>query len=104
LNAEIEAARVGDAGRAFAVIANQVRQLSINTKNAVTIGKDNSEKIIPAIVALTDQASTFIDNLDHLNSRTQQIAAGAEEITSQAEFLEEVANALENQMIAATKE
>lgn len=101
LNAEIEAARSGDAGRAFAVIAGQVRILSDNTKNAVTIGKANSEKIIPAIKQLTKQASTFIDNLENLNSRTQQIAAGAEEITSQAELLEQIANTLENQMTEA---
>lgn len=104
LNAEIEAARSGDAGKAFAVIANQVRLLANNTKNAVTVGRENSDQIIPAIKELTKQASSFIDNLESLNSRTQQIAAGAEEITSQAEMLEQVANSLENQMVAASKE
>ncbi|MHB8128096.1 MAG: [Fe-Fe] hydrogenase large subunit C-terminal domain-containing protein [Mobilitalea sp.] len=103
LNAEIEAARAGDAGRAFAVIAGQVRLLSNSTKAAVAIGKENSDQIIPAIKELTKQATTFIDNLDDLNTRTQQIAAGAEEITSQAELLEQVADSLVNQMVEAVK-
>lgn len=104
LNAEIEAARSGDAGKAFAVIAGQIRMLSNNTKSAVTIGKENSDKIIPAIRELTNQAAAFINNLESLNSRTQQIAAGAEEITSQAELLEQVASSLESQMEEALKE
>lgn len=104
LNAEIEAARSGDSGRAFAVIAGQVRQLSINTKNAVAVGKENSEHIIPAILELTKQASTFIENLEGLNTRTQQIAAGAEEITAQTELLEQVADHLVKQMTEAVNE
>lgn len=98
LNAEIEAARAGDAGRTFSVIAGQVRQLSNNTKAAVAIGKENSEKILPAIKQLKEQAVMFVKNLENLNTRTQQIAAGAEEIASQTEMLEQVADSLINQM------
>lgn len=98
LNAEIEAARAGDAGRAFSVIASQVRLLSNNSKAAVALGKQNSEKILPAIKELKKQAAVFVNNLEELNTRTQQIAAGAEEISSQTEVLEQVADTLVNQM------
>lgn len=36
LNAAIEAARAGEAGKGFNIVANEVRKLSIQTKDSVT--------------------------------------------------------------------
>lgn len=104
LNAEIEAARSGEAGKAFAVIAGQVRQLSVNTKNAVNASRTTSEQIIPAIKEMEDKTASFLIGIDELNTKTQQIAAGAEEISSQAELLEQVAISLSQQIIQAVQE
>ncbi len=50
LNAAIEAARAGEAGRGFAVVADEVRKLAENTKNA-------SESIGKIMLMLQDDAS-----------------------------------------------
>ncbi len=50
LNAAIEAARAGEAGRGFAVVADEVRKLAENTKNA-------SESIGKIMLMLRDDAS-----------------------------------------------
>jgi len=62
LNAAIEAARAGEAGRGFAVVADEVRKLSSQTEEA-------TKEINKAILAMTDMAN---DNLSAIVSHSMQ--------------------------------
>lgn len=57
LNAAIEAARAGEAGRGFAVVADEVRKLAENTKNAsISIGKIMDDLLREAAAMLEDSS------------------------------------------------
>ena len=60
LNAAIEAARAGDAGRGFSVVATNIRDLSENSKDAVGSARENDEGIHQAI----DRINKIIDNFN----------------------------------------
>jgi methyl-accepting chemotaxis protein len=60
LNAAIEAARAGEAGRGFAVVADEVRKLAENTKNA-------SESIGKIMLMLQDEASKMLNDSEEMH-------------------------------------
>lgn len=90
LNASIEAARSGESGKAFAVIANRVKELADQTKHAVEAGKNSSEVFAPAIANLSEKAEDFINHIGQINEKTQEIATASEEITAMSQTLETV--------------
>jgi methyl-accepting chemotaxis protein len=79
LNATIEAARAGEAGRGFAVVASEVKQLATQTSKAT----EEISGRIQAVQGATDQAVSAIDNVDktitHINEIGARIAAAVEE-------------------------
>ncbi|MEO5360899.1 MAG: bacteriohemerythrin [Nitrospirota bacterium] len=80
LNAAIEAARAGEQGRGFAVVADEVRKLAEKTSSAT---KEISEMI------LTIQEST-VSAVDSMNEVSQEVSSGAEFINQAGTTLVEI--------------
>lgn len=106
LNAAIEAARAGEAGRGFAVVADEVRKLAEKTMQAthevsqvitaIQAGSKNSISSVDSAAAAIDEVKRFVNEADaslssivHLVEDTagqiQAIATAAEEQTSVTE-------------------
>lgn len=106
LNAAIEAARAGEAGRGFAVVADEVRGLAQRTQKSteeieglvaglqngtqqVAAVMNNSRALTDSSVALTRKAGDSLENItrtvSNIQSMNQQIAAAAEQQSAVAE-------------------
>ncbi|MEZ6192499.1 MAG: carbonic anhydrase [Phycisphaerales bacterium] len=80
LNAAIEAARAGEHGRGFAVVADEVRKLADRTTKATEEIGDS----IKAIQTETEQA------VQRMESGTQQVRVGVEKATLAGQSLEQI--------------
>lgn len=71
-NASIEAARAGNAGKGFRVIANEVKKLSGDTNKTSEEIKKNVEVLVQSIASLDEKTKTNAQLLTNLASETQE--------------------------------
>jgi len=110
LNAAIEAARAGEHGRGFAVVADEVRKLAESTQYALLEISASIDKLVSSVVSAADsfkvqenqinginsaliefndiskENSKIANEIDDLTSSISSISRGLIEATSKAKF------------------
>ena len=78
LNAAVEAARAGESGAGFAVVANEVRNLSVRSADAVK----NTSELIQGILTRIDEGAGFVTKVSDAFANVAEVAAQIEGLTS----------------------
>jgi len=131
LNAAIEAARAGEAGRGFAVVADEVRKLAEKTMSATSdVGNaisniqqgtrkniENTVQSVETIDLVTEEANRSKESLHHIVSLVNDVTAQVQSIASAAEQqsvtseeidrsltdINEIANQTSNAMVSSSE-
>lgn len=91
LNAAIEAARVGEAGRGFEVVATEIRKMADNSTKSVEEIKGIIETIGQKMKRISEEIPGLLEISQHQAAATQEIAASVQGLTDYVENIESIA-------------
>jgi len=88
LNAAIEAARAGEAGRGFAVVADEVRKLAeessriaVEVQNAIAKVNENVNMVVDATTESVRDVEKIVENVKDISSRMKEIASDVKSVS-----------------------
>ncbi len=96
LNAAIEAARAGEQGRGFAVVADEVRGLAVRTQDSLNEVNTNVTSIIDKIHAINGEMKSGVNSLAGL---IETSATVSKQITNNSKILDDSTRAFADNMV-----
>ncbi|UTT84796.1 methyl-accepting chemotaxis protein [Vibrio pelagius] len=107
LNAAIEAARAGEHGRGFAVVASEVRELSLMTNNSTQQIETTIQGLTNGIDKTVAKMSESLDQTEHVKRQTKGVVNAIESIHFQIgemfDLNSQIATASEEQSVVSAE-
>ena len=82
LNAAIEAARAGEHGRGFAVVADEVRKLAERTSKSLGEIEANTNMLVQGINEMSESIKEQVESINQINSTVTQLESITQENTN----------------------
>lgn len=82
LNAAIEAARAGDAGRGFGVVATEIRKLSESSKNTALKIVELTNKIQDSVDKTVESSKSTLETTEQQSAAIEEVNASLQEVTA----------------------
>ena len=96
LNAAIEAARAGEHGRGFAVVADEVRKLAERTQKSLGEIEANTNVLVQSINDMAESIKQQTQNVGNMNETISQLESITEQNVSIANHSQEIYNAVDS--------
>lgn len=94
LNAAIESARVGEAGRGFGVVAEEVRKLAAFSAESVKGINEELNRIKEGITTLSERVCSIDNAVEEQTSSVEELTASCEALANLAGGLSDIANSM----------
>lgn len=94
INATIEAARVGELGRGFSVVANEIQKMAVSSTSSAGKIRETINGIKSDILGITGQVESFKQDTQEVLAAIEEIGVSLESIHEQAERLQKLAEKL----------
>jgi len=104
LNAAIEAARAGEHGRGFAVVADEVRKLAERTQKSLSEINTNISILSQSIMDIESSISEQTGSANQINGAISEIEQSTHENATTATEVNEIANRVQNMSSSALKD
>lgn len=92
LNASIEASRLGDQGKGFGVVAQEVRKLAVRSSESAGQIKEILEYFKNSTIEINDSTDTLLKIIKEQSRIIESIAASSEEMASVSAMLEKLSS------------
>lgn len=98
MNASVEAARSGDAGKGFAVIADEIKRLSEESREMSEVSDSNRDEIVKSVTNLLEETRRLSSEINEMSDKISHLFSSTCTVLGEADNVHNIADAVRNRL------